>query len=35
MLKAVLDLTLGELEAAELPDRIALEPMETVKNPFA
>jgi hypothetical protein len=33
-LKAVLDLTLAELETADLPDRITLKPSESVKNPF-
>ena len=34
-LQSILQLTLAELEAADLPDRITLEPAETVKNPFA
>jgi hypothetical protein len=33
-LKAILDLTLAELEATDLPDKIALAPVETVENPF-
>lgn len=33
-LKAILDLTLGELESAELPDKVTLKPAKTVKNPF-
>lgn len=33
-LKAVLDLTLAELESAELPDKITLEEADIVKNPF-
>jgi hypothetical protein len=34
-LKEILDLTLAELEKEELPERIALTPVETVDNPFA
>jgi hypothetical protein len=34
-LKEVLDLTMAELEKEELPERIALAPLETVDNPFA
>ena len=34
-LKRVLDLTLRELEGAELPDRITLEAGDSVENPFA
>jgi hypothetical protein len=34
-LKEVLDLTLAELEKAELPDKISLAPADTVDNPFA
>lgn len=33
-LKSVLDLTLTELETAELPDKVILKPAKTVKNPF-
>jgi hypothetical protein len=33
-LKAILDLILGELESAELPDKVTLKPAKTVKNPF-
>ena len=33
-LKSVLDLTLAELESAELPDKVTLRPAKTVKNPF-
>lgn len=33
-LKAVLDLTLAEMEKVGLPDRIVLTEPETVKNPF-
>lgn len=33
-LKSVLDLTLAELESAELPDKVILKPAKTVKNPF-
>jgi len=33
-LKAVLDLTLAELESAELPDKITLVEADSVKNPF-
>ena len=33
-LKSVLDLTLAELESAELPDKVTLKPAKTVKNPF-
>lgn len=34
-LKAIIDLTLSELESADLPDKITLEESETVENPFA
>jgi hypothetical protein len=34
-LKAILDLTVAELEKADLPDSIAVIEPETVKNPFA
>ncbi len=34
-LKQVLDLTLAELEGADLPDHITLEAGESVENPFA
>ena len=34
-LKEVLDLTLAELEKAELPDKISLAPADTVDNLFA
>ena len=34
-LKEVLDLTLAELEKAELPNKISLVPADTVDNPFA
>ena len=34
-LKEILDLTLGELEKADLPEKISLVPVETVDNPFA
>jgi len=34
-LKAILDLTLAELESAELPDKITLAGTDTVENPFA
>ncbi len=34
-LKGILELTLAELENAALPDKVALQPVETVKNPFA
>lgn len=33
-LKSILDLTLAELERADLPDKVALKPVKTVKNPF-
>jgi hypothetical protein len=33
-LKAILDLTLAELENAELPDKVTLAESDTVKNPF-
>lgn len=33
-LKAVLDLTLAELESAELPDKITRVEADSVKNPF-
>ncbi|ABK97812.1 hypothetical protein [Pelobacter propionicus] len=33
-LKTILDLTLTELERAELPDKVTLKPAKTVKNPF-
>lgn len=33
-LKSILDLTLTELESAELPDKVTLKPAKTVKNPF-
>jgi len=34
-LKAILDLTVAEMEKAVLPDKITLTAPETVKNPFA
>jgi len=34
-LKEILDLTLGELEKADLPEKIPLAPVEKVDNPFA
>lgn len=34
-LKRILDLTLAELEGAELPDRITLEAGDSAENPFA
>jgi hypothetical protein len=34
LLKKVIDLTLAEMEKADLPDTISLEEAETVKNPF-
>ena len=34
LLKNIIDQTLAELEKAELPDRIEVEPAETVENPF-
>jgi hypothetical protein len=33
-LKEILDLTLAELEKAELPEKISLAPIDTVDNPF-
>lgn len=33
-LKSILDLTLAELERVDLPDKVALKPVKTVKNPF-
>lgn len=33
-LKSILDLTLTELESAELPDKVTPKPAKTVKNPF-
>ena len=33
-LKTILDLTLAELERAELPDKVTLKPVKTLKNPF-
>lgn len=33
-LKTILDLTLAELESAELPDKVTLKQAKTVKNPF-
>ncbi len=33
-LKSILELTLAELENADLPDKVTLQPVETVKNPF-
>lgn len=33
-LKTVLDLTLSELESAEIPDKVTLKPTKTIKNPF-
>lgn len=33
-LRSILDLTLTELESAELPDKVTLKPAKTVKNPF-
>lgn len=34
-LKAVIDSTLAEMEKADLPDKIAIAPVENVENPFA
>ncbi len=34
-LKEILDRTLAELENSELPEKIALAPVDTVDNPFA
>ena len=34
-LKAILDLTLDELESADLPDKITLAETDIVENPFA
>jgi len=34
-LQSILALTLAELEGADLPDHIVVEPAETVENPFA
>ena len=34
-LKEILDLTLGELEKADLPEKISLAPVKKVDNPFA
>jgi hypothetical protein len=34
-LQTVIDQVLAELEKADLPDKIAIEAAETVKNPFA
>ena len=33
-LKAILDLTVAEMEKAELPDKIAITPVKIVNNPF-
>lgn len=33
-LKSILDLTLTELESAELPDKVTLKPAKTVNNSF-
>jgi hypothetical protein len=33
-LKNIIDQTLAELEKSELPDRIVVNPAETVENPF-
>lgn len=33
-LKTILDLTLTELESADLPEKVTLKPVKTVKNPF-
>ncbi|BEH08944.1 hypothetical protein GSUET_05560 [Geobacter sulfurreducens subsp. ethanolicus] len=33
-LKSILDLTLTELESAELPDKVTQKPAKIVKNPF-
>jgi hypothetical protein len=33
-LKEILDLTLAELEKADLPEKISLTPADTVDNPF-
>lgn len=33
-LKLILDRTLAELEATDLPDRIATAPVEIIANPF-
>lgn len=34
-LKAIIDSTLAAMEKADLPDKIAITPVETVDNPFA
>lgn len=34
-LKAILDLTIAELESTDLPDKITLAETDTVENPFA
>jgi hypothetical protein len=34
LLKEIVDSTLLSMEAADLPDRIAIKPTETVDNPF-
>lgn len=34
-LKTILDITVAELEKADLPDRVTVIEPETVKNPFA
>ena len=33
-LKAIIDYTLAEMENVDLPDKIAIDPMEIVDNPF-
>lgn len=33
-LKKVIDQTLEELESSDLPDKVAIKKMQTVKNPF-
>ena len=33
-LKSIIEMIVGELESSELPDQIAIEPTDTVNNPF-
>ena len=34
-LKSIIEMIVGELESSELPDQIAIEPTDTVNNPFS
>ena len=33
-LKSIIEMIVGEIESSELPDQIAIEPTDTVNNPF-